>query len=438
MQESAMDKKAERPPAEQSIKRNSSVKPENEQAGEASSPIALLKADHRKVEQILEEFEKAKSRDKRMQCVKEVARELIIHAKLEEEIFYPACRDALEDDEPLDEAQVEHDTIKVLLADLLRQDREGPYFKAKVTVLKEYVKHHVREEEESNDSIFAKAKKAGLDEQDLATKLAERKGELQEQYAGEDLEPPTPIAFEAQPTGKEHLMRNESRGQRDRNEDDRRYSSRGDDDRYDRERSSNSGGRSRGRSEEDDEPFRDSMGRLHHADGRFMSEDDEDEYNNSRRGRSSSSRDQDDDRSSSRSRGRSGGDDNERSGGRSQSSSSRYNDDDDRRSSRSGGGRPNDDDGRDGPFRDSMGRMHRSDGRFMSEDEDDRGSRRSRSRDDEDDRDQGSRSRNEGSGRRYNNDRHYAEDRGQGGYFGDPEGHRRNAMGQSSRGRDRD
>ena len=429
MQESAVDKKAEKPTAEQPGKRTVAARTESEAPGDPASPIALLKADHRKVEQILEEFEKAKSRDKRMQCVRDIARELIIHARIEEELFYPACREALEDDEPLDEAQVEHDTIKVLLADLLMQEREGPYFKAKVTVLKEYVKHHVREEEENNDSIFAKAKQAGLDEQELAAKLVERKRQLETQYAGEELEPPAPIAFEAQPTRKDNVMRNESRGQRDRYDDDRRQS-RGDEDRFERER----GGRSRSRSEDDDEPFRDSMGRLHHADGRFMSEEDEDDYN--RRSRSGS-RGQDDERGSYRSRGRSGGgDDEDRSGRSGRSSSSRY-EDEDRRSSRSGGGRSNEED--DGPFRDSMGRMHRSDGRFMSEDDEDRSSGRGRSRDEEDDRGRASRTRSEGSGRRYNNDRHYAEDRGQGGYFGDPEGHRRNAMGQSSRGgRDRD
>jgi hypothetical protein len=438
MQESAAEKKADKSSTDQTKQRGAATKPEAEQAEDAGSPIALLKADHRKVEQLFEQFEKARSRDKRLQCVRDIARELIIHAKIEEELFYPACREALEDDQPLDEAQVEHDSVKLFLADLLSRQSEDQFFRAKVKVLKEYVKHHIQEEEESSESIFAKAKKAGLDEEELGQRLQSRKRELEQQYAGDDLEPPAPVSIEAQPNRKETGMRNEGRGQRDRYDDDR--NGRGE------ERAS----RSRGRYEEDDRdgPFRDSMGRLHHADGRFMSEDEEDDY--SGRGRSSSSRYDDDDRRSSRSRSRSnddGGrdgpfrdsmgrmhyadgrfmsqDEEESSGGRrgrsSSSSSSRYDDDDRRGSRSSGGGRYADDDdgGRDGPFRDSTGRMHRADGRFMSEDEDDRRGGR----------DGGRNTRSEGSGRRYQNDSHYAEDRGQGGYFGDPEGHRRNAMG---------
>src|SRR6185295_19636682 len=98
--------------------------------------------------------------------------------KLEEEIFYPACREKKIEDELLDEAQVEHDGAKIIIAELIAGSPGDEYYDAKVTVLSEYIKHHVGEEEKPSDGIFAKARKAGVDMKALGSRLQARKAEL--------------------------------------------------------------------------------------------------------------------------------------------------------------------------------------------------------------------------------------------------------------------
>ena len=113
---------------------------------EFTDAIALLKADHRKVESLFEKFEKATSASTKQKLCHEICTELKIHTTIEEEIFYPALRGRIEDD-TLDEAYVEHDGAKVLVNDLESASPDDDFYDAKVTVLSEEVKHHVREEE---------------------------------------------------------------------------------------------------------------------------------------------------------------------------------------------------------------------------------------------------------------------------------------------------
>ena len=120
--------------------------------------IALLKADHRKVEGLFSKFENAHS-DRKQALVQEICTELCIHATIEEEIFYPACKGEIEDDDLLEESYVEHDGAMVLIAVLLDSEPDAEFYDAKVTVLSEMIKHHVKEEEKRSEGLFAQAKR---------------------------------------------------------------------------------------------------------------------------------------------------------------------------------------------------------------------------------------------------------------------------------------
>src|SRR5205085_11025070 len=119
--------------------------------------IALLKADHRKVEELFEKYETA--RGKKADIARKICMELTIHTMIEEEIFYPACREAGVESDMLDEANVEHDGAKVLIAELENGSPDDEYYDAKVKVLSEEIKHHVKEEEKRG-GIYTEAKKA--------------------------------------------------------------------------------------------------------------------------------------------------------------------------------------------------------------------------------------------------------------------------------------
>ena len=150
--------------------------------------IALLKADHRKVEELFETYENAKSKSVKTKLAQQICMELTIHATIEEEIFYPAVKGEVEDD-MLDEAYVEHDGAKVLIGELLAGTPDDAFYDAKVKVLSEEIKHHVKEEEQK-DGIFYQAKKAGVDMMDLGERLAARKAELMKEYKSSGI--PTP------------------------------------------------------------------------------------------------------------------------------------------------------------------------------------------------------------------------------------------------------
>ena len=124
--------------------------------------IALLKADHRKVEDLFDEFEAAKGAARKQALVEKICAELSAHTVIEEEIFYPACRGKVEEG-LLNEGYVEHDGSKVLIAELLASAPSAEFYDAKVKVLSEQIEHHVHEEERRLDGIFAQARVAGLD-----------------------------------------------------------------------------------------------------------------------------------------------------------------------------------------------------------------------------------------------------------------------------------
>lgn len=156
--------------------------------------IALLKADHRKVEDLFEQFEKATSPSKKQSIAHEICTELKIHTAIEEEIFYPAFRGKIEDD-TLDEAYVEHDGAKVLVNDIEASRPEDDFYSAKVKVLSEEIRHHVHEEEANGEGMFAQCRKADVDLVLLRDAMMARKEELlaQAKSGGLPLAKPTAV-----------------------------------------------------------------------------------------------------------------------------------------------------------------------------------------------------------------------------------------------------
>ncbi len=143
--------------------------------------VALLKADHRTVEDLFAQYEKASGDGRKEKIARKICLELSVHAKIEEEIFYPACEGKVEED-LLKEAYVEHDGAKVLIAEILAGGPDDEYYDAKVTVLQEQIEHHVEEEEMRMEGLFAQARKAGLDMDQLGEQLAARKADLVAEY----------------------------------------------------------------------------------------------------------------------------------------------------------------------------------------------------------------------------------------------------------------
>ena len=147
----------------------------------AKDAVALLKEDHRTVEDLFAQFEKASGDGRKQKLATQICLELSVHAKIEEEIFYPACEGKVEED-LLKEAYVEHDGAKVLIAEIMAGEPSDEFFDAKVTVLQEQIEHHVEEEEKRLEGLFAQARKAGLDMDALGEQLSARKSELTAEY----------------------------------------------------------------------------------------------------------------------------------------------------------------------------------------------------------------------------------------------------------------
>ena len=159
-----------------------------------SDAIALLKADHRKVEDLFAKFKAAKGAEKKQRLVTEICTELTVHTIIEEEIFYPACKGEVEED-MIEEAYVEHDGAKVLIAELEAGSPSEEFYDAKVTVLSEQIEHHVAEEEKRSEGLFAQARAAGLDMDDLGARMQARKQELLAQFKTEGVPPPEMRTF---------------------------------------------------------------------------------------------------------------------------------------------------------------------------------------------------------------------------------------------------
>lgn len=151
------------------------------QTYEEMDAIAMLKADHRKVEEIFEAFEKATSPARKKKLAHEACLELKVHTVIEEEIFYPACKGQIEED-LLEEAYVEHDGAKVLINEIEAGGPEDDFYDAKVKVLSEMIEHHVEEEEKRSEGMFAQARAAGLDMDLLADQMRARKASATEEF----------------------------------------------------------------------------------------------------------------------------------------------------------------------------------------------------------------------------------------------------------------
>ena len=142
--------------------------------------VALLKADHEAVSQLFAEYEKTRSVPNKKALVAQICTALSVHAQIEEEIFYPAVKAALKDKLLVPEATVEHAGVKDLIAQLKGLEPDGEMYDAKVKVLSEYVKHHVKEEQ---NEMFPKAKASSLDMAELGARMVARKDDLMDQAA---------------------------------------------------------------------------------------------------------------------------------------------------------------------------------------------------------------------------------------------------------------
>jgi len=356
--------------------------------------VTLLKNDHRAVEKLFEQFEREESNEGKRRIAEQVCSALIVHAMIEEEIFYGACREANIADDKLDESQVEHDGAKVLIADVITEGPDHEFYEAKVKVLAEYVKHHVAEEEEPENGILAKAESSSeMDLKELGQKLQIRKTELMQNGAEHGFDLPRMRSLHAHPQQWDNQKENRKmdRSMRTPDRDDR------------------------GRFVSDDE---DDQG------GRYARSERDDD-----RRRSRSRYEDDDDRRSSRGeRGWSGDPEGHAEAARRGWESRRSDDDYDDRRYRS---RDDDDYGRSrqgdrGWYGDSEGHAEAARRGW-----DERASSRSRRRDDDDDDRRSSRSR-EGRGGWFGDSRGHAEaarrgwdnpDHGPSGWYGDSEGH---------------
>ena len=142
--------------------------------------IKLLTADHAKVKKMFKEFEKLSKKDDeegKQELATQICQELMVHAQLEEEIFYPAAREAIEDEDLMNEAVVEHNSAKELISQIQSMGASDPMFDATVKVLGEYVNHHIEEEQ---NEIFPKVEKAKVDLEEIGAEIAQRKEELME------------------------------------------------------------------------------------------------------------------------------------------------------------------------------------------------------------------------------------------------------------------
>ena len=141
----------------------------------AMSAIDLLEQDHREVEAYFDEFEGLEDDAAKNDLAQKICMALTVHAQIEEEIFYPQAREATQDDDLLDEALVEHDGAKKLIAEIEEMEAGEELFDAKVKVLGEMIRHHVEEEEQE---LFPEVEKSEMDLQAVGEQLAQRKADL--------------------------------------------------------------------------------------------------------------------------------------------------------------------------------------------------------------------------------------------------------------------
>jgi hypothetical protein len=151
-----------------------------------TNAITMLKDDHKKVKDLFEKFETTDGSPTKAKIVAEALMELKVHAAIEEELFYPAVRQQIEDEEGLmDEADEEHHVAKVLIAELEKMEGDEGHWEAKFKVLAESVRHHIKEEE---GKMFKQARNTEIDFQMLGAQMAGRKKELMQHGVPPDAE----------------------------------------------------------------------------------------------------------------------------------------------------------------------------------------------------------------------------------------------------------
>ena len=148
----------------------------------------ILTADHRTVEKLFADFGKANGSTAKGKLADRICTELKIHAQIEEEIFYPALEGKIDRD-LLKEAYVEHDGAKLLINEIVASSPDDEFFDSKVTVLREEIEHHVKEEEKQHDNMFQQARAADIDLDALGEQLLKRKEELKRQAETSGLPP---------------------------------------------------------------------------------------------------------------------------------------------------------------------------------------------------------------------------------------------------------
>jgi hypothetical protein len=136
--------------------------------------FGLLKADHRRVEELFSRFEDADKRTK-IEIAEEALTQLEIHTAIEEELVYPAIREAIDNQNMIDEAKEEHHVVKLLIKELRKMDAAEEEFAPKFKIVREIVGHHVEEEERE---MFPQAEAAGLDQAELAKEVVKRREKL--------------------------------------------------------------------------------------------------------------------------------------------------------------------------------------------------------------------------------------------------------------------
>lgn len=162
--------------AERKTSRTEPTNQGKESRGAAQNAFDLLEDDHRQVEEWLDEYDELERDDRRRaELARKICLALKVHAQIEEEIFYPAARDATKDNDLVDEAIVEHATVKNLIGEIEDMEMGDELYDAKIRVLGELVKRHIREEEEE---LFPELQSAKMDLNAVGQELAERKQEL--------------------------------------------------------------------------------------------------------------------------------------------------------------------------------------------------------------------------------------------------------------------
>ena len=148
----------------------------------------ILASDHRKVEDLFSKFENSSGTERKTRIANQICDELKIHTIIEEEIFYPALEGKIEES-LLKEAYVEHDGAKLLVNEIAEGSADEEFYDAKVTVLKEQIKHHVKEEEKQHENMFQQARAADVDLEELGRQMLAKKKELQTLADAEGLPP---------------------------------------------------------------------------------------------------------------------------------------------------------------------------------------------------------------------------------------------------------